>query len=85
MQAHEELEICVNRINHRIHAENESILAIRDQLISSLNHPSSNPFSIACDIEIAHKRMQAALAEIDALKRELSAYSEAAAILADCM
>lgn len=84
MKAIEELEICANRINRRIQEQNDTILAIRDQLIRSLQHPSTNTFSIACDVEVAHKRMQAALAEIDALNRELSAYNEAIAILADC-
>lgn len=85
MNAIEELEICINRINRRIQEENDAILTISAQLVSSLQHPSTNVFSIACDIEVAHKRMQTALAEIDALKRERDAYQESMHILMDCM
>lgn len=85
MNAIEEIEICINRLTRRIDEESNRVLTISAQLVQSLQHPSTNTFSIACDVEVAHKRMQAALAEIGSLKRERDAYCEAIHILMDCM
>ena len=84
MKVTEEFEVAANRIKRRIQEENDSILAIRDQMINTLQCSSGNPFAIACEVEVAGKRMAKALAEIDALNRELNAYNEAIFILKDC-